>query len=178
MVSPVTFRPAAVLAKNVVTVDHVSGGRAELGIGAGWKEDEWRAHGFGFPSLADRLAVLGAHLEVVWGALIAFAVVVALTPAVGGMARVLGFARQRLRGVFGWFAALNLGLAVSAAVGFLAAGHRLPAVLVEIVGLLRRGGLRGESGHGDRGHGRHHDCERAVVERAPERHERLGDYFF
>lgn len=38
----------------------------------------------------DVLDVLGAHLEVVWGALIAFAVVVALTPAVGGMARMLG----------------------------------------------------------------------------------------
>ena len=35
MVSPVTFRYAAVLAKSVVTVDHISGGRAELGIGAG-----------------------------------------------------------------------------------------------------------------------------------------------
>src|SRR5690348_5793658 len=36
MVSPVTFRPAAVLAKNVATVDHISAGRVELGIGAGW----------------------------------------------------------------------------------------------------------------------------------------------
>src|SRR5581483_3245390 len=34
MVSPVTFRPASVLAKNAVTVDHVSGGRVELGMGA------------------------------------------------------------------------------------------------------------------------------------------------
>ena len=40
MVSPVTFRPASVLAKNAVTVDHVSGGRVELGIGAGWYEAE------------------------------------------------------------------------------------------------------------------------------------------
>jgi alkanesulfonate monooxygenase SsuD/methylene tetrahydromethanopterin reductase-like flavin-dependent oxidoreductase (luciferase family) len=35
MVSPVTFRPASVLAKSVVTVDHISNGRVELGIGAG-----------------------------------------------------------------------------------------------------------------------------------------------
>ena len=40
MVSPVTFRPASVLAKSVVTVDDVSGGRVELGIGAGWYEAE------------------------------------------------------------------------------------------------------------------------------------------
>ena len=40
LVSPVTFRAAAVLAKNVVTVDHISGGRVELGIGAGWYEPE------------------------------------------------------------------------------------------------------------------------------------------
>ena len=42
MVSPVTFRPASVLAKSVVTVDHVSSGRVELGIGAGWYEAEHR----------------------------------------------------------------------------------------------------------------------------------------
>src|SRR5579862_3383098 len=40
LVSPVTFRPASVLAKNVATVDHVSGGRVELGIGAGWYQAE------------------------------------------------------------------------------------------------------------------------------------------
>ena len=40
LVSPTTFRPASVLAKNVVTVDHISGGRVELGIGAGWFEPD------------------------------------------------------------------------------------------------------------------------------------------
>src|SRR5438874_6663019 len=44
LVSPVTFRLAAVLAKSVVTVDHISGGRAELGIGAGWNEREHAEH--------------------------------------------------------------------------------------------------------------------------------------
>src|SRR5690348_11430953 len=48
MVSPVTFRPASVLAKAVTTVDHVSGGRAELGIGAGWFESEHEAYGLPF----------------------------------------------------------------------------------------------------------------------------------
>ena len=46
MVSPVTFRPASVLAKSVVTVDHISGGRVELGIGAGWFEREHVASAF------------------------------------------------------------------------------------------------------------------------------------
>ena len=49
MVSPTTFRPAAVLAKSVVTVDHISGGRVELGIGAGWNEREHAEHRLPFP---------------------------------------------------------------------------------------------------------------------------------
>ena len=40
------------------------GGRAELGIGAGWKRDEWLAYGYGFPPPAERLAILRDHLEV------------------------------------------------------------------------------------------------------------------
>ena len=48
MVSPVSFRHASVLAKNAVTVDHVSGGRVELGIGGGWYEAEHEAYGFDF----------------------------------------------------------------------------------------------------------------------------------
>ena len=48
LVSPVTFRHVSVLAKSVVTVDHISGGRAELGIGAGWYESEHVAYGFPF----------------------------------------------------------------------------------------------------------------------------------
>jgi alkanesulfonate monooxygenase SsuD/methylene tetrahydromethanopterin reductase-like flavin-dependent oxidoreductase (luciferase family) len=63
MVSPVTFRPAAVLAKNVVTVDHVSGGRVELGIGAGWYEAEHESYGFPFGSQRSRLDELDRQLE-------------------------------------------------------------------------------------------------------------------
>lgn len=59
------FRNPAVTAKMASTLDVISGGRFELGIGAGWKEDEWRAYGFGFPTLGERMAALGDHLEVI-----------------------------------------------------------------------------------------------------------------
>jgi alkanesulfonate monooxygenase SsuD/methylene tetrahydromethanopterin reductase-like flavin-dependent oxidoreductase (luciferase family) len=62
MVSPVTFRPASVLAKNVVTVDHVSGGRVELGIGAGWYEREHDTYGFPFRTARDRVDELDLQL--------------------------------------------------------------------------------------------------------------------
>ncbi len=54
LVSPTTFRPASVLAKSVVTVDHISGGRAELGIGAGWLESEHETYGFPFGTAPER----------------------------------------------------------------------------------------------------------------------------
>ena len=63
MVSPVTFRHASVLAKNVVTVDHVSGGRVELGIGAGWYEAEHESYGFSFGTPRARLDELDRQLE-------------------------------------------------------------------------------------------------------------------
>jgi F420-dependent oxidoreductase-like protein len=59
------FRNPALTAKLSSTLDVVSGGRFELGIGAGWKEDEWRAYGYGFPTLAERVDALGEHLEVI-----------------------------------------------------------------------------------------------------------------
>jgi len=65
LVSPVTFRAASVLAKNVVTVDHVSGGRVEVGLGAGWMEAEHARFGFGFPPLGERMAMLETQLEAV-----------------------------------------------------------------------------------------------------------------
>ncbi len=63
MVSPVTFRPPSVLAKNVVTVDHVSGGRVELGIGAGWYEAEHETYGFPFGTQRARLDELDRQLD-------------------------------------------------------------------------------------------------------------------
>jgi F420-dependent oxidoreductase-like protein len=59
------FRNPALTAKMISTLDVISGGRMELGIGAGWKRDEWEAYGFGFPSTTERLAALGDHLEVI-----------------------------------------------------------------------------------------------------------------
>jgi F420-dependent oxidoreductase-like protein len=59
------FRNPALTAKLSSTIDVISGGRFELGIGAGWKEEEWRAYGYGFPPLAERMAVFGEHLEVI-----------------------------------------------------------------------------------------------------------------
>ena len=59
------FRNPALTAKMISTMDSISGGRMELGIGAGWKEDEWRAYGYGFPETRKRLAMLGDHLEVI-----------------------------------------------------------------------------------------------------------------
>jgi F420-dependent oxidoreductase-like protein len=59
------FRNPALTAKQSSTIDVISGGRFELGIGAGWKEEEWRAYGYGFPPLAERMAALGDHLEII-----------------------------------------------------------------------------------------------------------------
>ncbi|MDH4112140.1 MAG: TIGR03560 family F420-dependent LLM class oxidoreductase [Actinomycetota bacterium] len=69
MVSPVTFRLPAVLAKAAVTVDRVSDGRVEIGMGAGWWEEEHRTHGFGFPEVATRFDMLAEQLEIVHGLL-------------------------------------------------------------------------------------------------------------
>ena len=59
------FRNPGLTAKLASTIDVISGGRFELGIGAGWKEDEWLAYGYGFPSTAERLAQFADHLEVI-----------------------------------------------------------------------------------------------------------------
>lgn len=59
------FRPPAVLAKAAVTVDHLSGGRAQIGIGAGWLEEEFREFGYGFPALGKRLDQLEEALAII-----------------------------------------------------------------------------------------------------------------
>jgi len=59
------FRNPALTAKMASTIDVISGGRFELGIGAGWKEEEWRAYGYGFPTIGERMGALGDHLEII-----------------------------------------------------------------------------------------------------------------
>src|SRR3712207_7878514 len=64
LVSPVTFRHPSQLAKAVVTADHVSGGRVELGMGTGWMEAEHTQYGFSFPPMRERLERLEEQLEI------------------------------------------------------------------------------------------------------------------
>jgi F420-dependent oxidoreductase-like protein len=58
------YRNPAYLAKVAATVDAVSGGRTEMGIGGGWYEHEWRAYGYGFPPIAERLGRLREGVEI------------------------------------------------------------------------------------------------------------------
>jgi F420-dependent oxidoreductase-like protein len=67
LVSPCTFRLPGPLAIAVAGVDAMSGGRVELGMGAGWFEQEHRAYGIGFPGLAERFERLEEQLEIVTG---------------------------------------------------------------------------------------------------------------
>ncbi len=65
MVSPATFRHPSVLANSAATVDHISGGRVELGLGAGWYQMEHEAFGFPFPPMGTRMELLEEQLEIV-----------------------------------------------------------------------------------------------------------------
>ena len=58
------YRNPAYLAKVAATVDVISGGRAEMGIGAGWYEHEWRAYGYGFPKAGDRIGMLDEGVQI------------------------------------------------------------------------------------------------------------------
>jgi F420-dependent oxidoreductase-like protein len=67
MVTAATFRLPGPLAIAVATVDAMSGGRVELGLGAGWFEDEHRAYGVPFPSTRERFDRLEEQLAIVTG---------------------------------------------------------------------------------------------------------------
>jgi F420-dependent oxidoreductase-like protein len=67
LVSPVTFRHPSTLAKLATAADHISGGRVDLGLGAGWHEPEHTAYGFDFPPLGERMERLEEQLEIVHG---------------------------------------------------------------------------------------------------------------
>src|SRR3954452_6502424 len=64
LVSPATFRLPGVLAIQVAQVDQMSGGRIELGLGAGWFEAEHAAYGIPFPSTGERFDRLAEQLEI------------------------------------------------------------------------------------------------------------------
>lgn len=64
MCTCMAYRNPAYLAKVAATVDIISEGRVEMGIGAGWYEHEWRAYGYGFPSAGDRLGALRDGVEI------------------------------------------------------------------------------------------------------------------
>ncbi len=65
MVICTAFRNPALTAKLASTIDVISGGRFEIGIGAGWKKDEWLAYGYGFPPIGERISTFEEHLEVI-----------------------------------------------------------------------------------------------------------------
>jgi len=65
LVSCNTFRHPALLAKEAVTVDHISGGRLELGIGAGWVEFEHEMFGIRYPDAPERVAMYGEAVQIV-----------------------------------------------------------------------------------------------------------------
>jgi len=64
LVTGVHYRTAGLLAKTITTLDVLSGGRAWLGIGAGWNEEESRGLGFGFPPVATRFEQLEETLQI------------------------------------------------------------------------------------------------------------------
>lgn len=64
MCTCMTYRDPAYLAKVAATIDIVSEGRIEMGIGAGWYEHEWRAYGYGFPTAGERIRRLEEGVQI------------------------------------------------------------------------------------------------------------------
>ena len=67
LVSPVTFRHPGSFAKVVTTVDEMSGGRIEVGVGAGWNEPEHRQLGLAFPEIVERADLMEDELAILHG---------------------------------------------------------------------------------------------------------------
>ncbi len=63
------YRHPAVLANAITTIDHLSGGRAALGLGAGWAVNEYEAYGIPFPGPGERLDILEESIECIRGLL-------------------------------------------------------------------------------------------------------------
>jgi alkanesulfonate monooxygenase SsuD/methylene tetrahydromethanopterin reductase-like flavin-dependent oxidoreductase (luciferase family) len=60
-----SFRNPALLAKIASTLDNISGGRFELGIGSGWLREEYEAYGYSYPSNAERIDQLGEGIQII-----------------------------------------------------------------------------------------------------------------
>ena len=69
LVSGAGYRTAGLLVKMATALDHASGGRAILGLGAGWYEGEHRAFGFEYPSLGDRISRFEEQARAIRGLL-------------------------------------------------------------------------------------------------------------
>jgi F420-dependent oxidoreductase-like protein len=67
LVSPVTFRHPGSFAKVVTTADEMSGGRIEVGVGAGWNEPEHRRLGLAFPEIVERADLMEDELAILHG---------------------------------------------------------------------------------------------------------------
>jgi F420-dependent oxidoreductase-like protein len=63
------YRHPAVLANAIATIDHLSGGRADIGLGAGWAFNEYEAYGIPFPSAGERLDLLEESIQAIRGLL-------------------------------------------------------------------------------------------------------------
>src|SRR5665647_1504383 len=64
MCTCMAYRNPAYLAKVAATIDIISAGRIEMGIGAGWYEHEWRAYGYGFPGAGMRIGALDEGVQI------------------------------------------------------------------------------------------------------------------
>ena len=64
MCTCMAYRNPAYLAKVAATIDIISGGRIEMGVGAGWYEHEWRAYGYGFPGAGMRIGALDEGVQI------------------------------------------------------------------------------------------------------------------
>ena len=63
------YRPPALMAKMITTIDHISNGRANLGMGAGWHVNEYEAYGYQFPGPKTRLDMLEESVQIIQGML-------------------------------------------------------------------------------------------------------------
>jgi alkanesulfonate monooxygenase SsuD/methylene tetrahydromethanopterin reductase-like flavin-dependent oxidoreductase (luciferase family) len=64
LVGSITYRNPALVAKMVTTLDHLSDGKSQLGLGAGWHDEEHRAYDFEFPPIAERMEMLEEGIEL------------------------------------------------------------------------------------------------------------------